>query len=64
MKWCSKDELRKITIYDYTEYYYKDLLTDYLKNKKKVFPLSLIKIRNTQDDNQFSQWLGKSQPQK
>jgi len=64
MKWCSKDGLRKITIYDYTEYYYKDLLTDYLKNKKKVFPLSLIKIRNTQDDNQFSQWLGKSQPQK
>ena len=64
MKWCSKDELRKITIYDYTAYYYKDLLTDYLKNKKKVFPLSLIKIRNTQDDNQFSQWLGKSQPQK
>ena len=64
MKWCSKDELRKITIYDYTEYYYKDLLTDYLKNKKKVFPFSLIKIRNTQDDNQFSQWLGKSQPQK
>ena len=64
MKWCSKDELRKITIYDYTGYYYKDLLTDYLKNKKKVFPLSLIKIRNTQDDNQFSQWLGKSQPQK
>lgn len=56
-QWFSKTDLKPLTLEDYTEYYYKDLLTDYLKNSTKTYPLSVIKIRNTKNDKQFSNWV-------
>lgn len=57
LRWFSKKDLRSLSLDDYTEYYYKDLLTDYFKSKRNLFPDSIIKIRNTKSDKTFMRWL-------
>lgn len=58
LQFFSKDDLQKLTPNDYTEYYYKDLLTNYEKSPK-LYPVHILKVRNMNTDKEFVDWLQK-----
>jgi ADP-ribose pyrophosphatase YjhB (NUDIX family) len=59
-KWVDINEVRKMSVNLFTEYYIKDLVGQYLGGERKVIPLALVKTWDFQklekNDDEFQIW--------
>lgn len=45
-KWVSKEDIEKMDLADFTEFYNQGLLVDYFTDKSKLIPFDVIETRN------------------
>lgn len=56
LKWFDKKDLEALTVFDMTEYYYRDLFERYLTSNKSI-DLSVINVLNGGRDPEYQKWL-------